>query len=113
MSKEEFWKKKIHSVRPKNNPFRLKPFEISKEPIVIQGTEDPPGYQRRIKDIMWIPRFNETPGDTDHINIYIVNKKIINGNWEIKLYNSSPEEVTVDVFGIQEEKIGYIEVEPI
>ncbi|PFL58912.1 hypothetical protein COJ27_26050 [Bacillus cereus] len=112
MSKEEFWKTKIHSERAKNNPFRLKPFEIS-NPIVIQGTDDPPGYERRIKDVKWILRYKETPGDTDHINVYIANKKIIDGKWEIKLYNSSPEEVTVDVFGIQEEKIGYIEVEPI
>ncbi|WP_281237415.1 hypothetical protein P5654_014225 [Bacillus safensis] len=108
--KEDFWRRKIHLVKAVNNPFRLKAFEVSKK-IIIKPVSDPTGYERRISSVMWTQRDKQTPGDQEKLNVYMANKVIKNGIWEINIYNASPDEVTVDVFGEQEENIGTVEIE--
>lgn len=115
MSKQEFWRKKLNPVPALNNPFRLKALEVSKTIIVNPSTE-PLGYKRRISEVMWMCRPKVVPGDTDHIQVYIANKKIGTSThsegWEIVLYNASSEEVTIDVLGEEEEMIGTIDITP-
>ncbi|WP_144487117.1 hypothetical protein [Bacillus pumilus] len=109
MKKEDFWRRKIHLIEAINSPVRLKPLELSKK-IIIKPASEPTDYNRRISNVMWTQRHKSKPGDTDDVFVYLANKVIKDGVWEINLYNSSLEEVTIDVYGEQEENIGTVEV---
>ncbi|MNJ55812.1 hypothetical protein D3C77_513300 [compost metagenome] len=103
MTKHEFWRRKLHQVPAQLNPIHLKALE-SKEVLITPSTT-PPGYQRRIRQVIW-------NYDKKHVQVYLANKRIGTpvdpGAWLIVLQNASNEEVDVDVFGIEEEMIGTV-----